>query len=70
MEIGDKRIEILSGPNSHGDYAYIFFWVTDYHPGDSKGEYRIAERAQVFVAPSGFVERHKVAPENVVDLRK
>ena len=45
------RIEIHSGPDRQGRYFHTRFWMADYHPGHPDGEYRRAERAQVFNAP-------------------
>ena len=45
-----ERIEIVSGPDSLNRYTYVLVWCADYHPGHPEGEYRHAERAQVFFA--------------------
>ena len=44
------RGEIHSGPNRFGEYCFTLFWWADYHPGHPLGEYRHAERGQVFLA--------------------
>ncbi len=44
------RIKIHSGPDALNRYHYTLYWIADYHPGDPRGEYRIAERGQNFHA--------------------
>lgn len=44
----NRRLEIYSGPDSHGRYHYALFWMADYHPGHPNGEDRWAERGQHF----------------------
>lgn len=44
------RIEILDGPDGQGRYTHFRYWMADYHPGDPQGEYRRAERGQIFFA--------------------
>lgn len=41
------RVEIFSGPDEQGRYGHFRYWMSDYHPGHPKGEYRTAERGQV-----------------------
>jgi len=42
------RIEVHSGPDSHGRYVHTRYWMAEYHPGHPDGEYRLTERGQVF----------------------
>jgi hypothetical protein len=44
------RIAVHRGPDERGRYVYTRFWIADYHPGHPDGEYRRAERGQVFHA--------------------
>ncbi len=44
------RIEYHSEPDTQGRRHYTVYWLSDYHPGDPRGEYRVAERGQVFFA--------------------
>lgn len=46
-----RRIEIHSGPDRLGRYSYTLYWIATYHPGDPKGEHRVAERGQSFHGP-------------------
>lgn len=43
-----QRIEVYRGPDSLDRYTYGLFWMANYHPGHPDGEYRWAERAQIF----------------------
>lgn len=43
-----RRAEITEGPDSDGKYLFWIFWMDNYHPGHPKGEYRLAERGQLF----------------------
>lgn len=45
------RVVVHSGPDVHRRYVYTVRWMSNYHPGDPRGEYRKAERGQVFHAP-------------------
>ena len=44
------RIEYHDGPDSFGNYTFTVYWLAEYHPGHPDGEYRLAERGQVFHA--------------------
>jgi hypothetical protein len=46
-----SRVEILEGPDDYGNFLHFRYWMADYHPGHPKGEYRTAERGQIFRAP-------------------
>jgi hypothetical protein len=53
MEILDKdsmRIEYHTLPDKYNKCAFTLYWMADYHPGHPDGEYRTAERGQVFYA--------------------
>lgn len=40
------RIEIHGTTDELGRCSHTIFWMADYHPGDPRGENRVAERAQ------------------------
>ena len=44
------RIEYHSKSDLLGRCTFTLYWMTNYHPGDPKGENRIAERGQVYRA--------------------
>ena len=48
---GYSRIEVHSGPDSHGRYCHTRYWLTDYKPGHPDGEYVTREVGQVLFAP-------------------
>jgi hypothetical protein len=60
------RGEIISGPDKMGRYTFFLYWMADYHPGDPQGEYRHAERGQIFFADPN---EWKDVVEKWVDLR-
>jgi len=45
-----NRIEYNTPLDKDGKCSFFLYWFADYHPGDPGGEYRIAERCQVFYA--------------------
>lgn len=44
----DKRIEYITKSDNQNRCTFALYWLADYHPGDPAGEYRHAERGQVF----------------------
>jgi len=47
----NPRIEYNTNKSDDlGRCRFTLFWWADYHPGDPRGEYRHAERAQCFFA--------------------
>lgn len=44
------RIEYHSKSDAFGRCTFSLIWMADYHPGHPEGEYRRAERGQVFFA--------------------
>ena len=45
-----KRIEYHTLPDLYNKCRFTLIWKAEYHPGDPAGEYRTAERGQVFYA--------------------
>ena len=63
------RIEYHSNSDSQGRCRFALYWMSDYHPGDPRGEYRTAERGQYFFADPrkhGFARPEEAAgkPQN------
>jgi len=46
-----------AGPDEQGRRRFTLFWMADYHPGHPLGEYRTAERGQVFWAKPARYEK-------------
>jgi hypothetical protein len=65
-EDDERRIDIHEGPYQDGTYMYTLYWMAEYHPGHPEGEYRRAERGQVF---RGNPDQHGVPPARQRDLR-
>jgi len=42
----NMRGENHSGPDSLGRCVFTLFWLANYHPGDPRGEYRLAVPAK------------------------
>jgi len=44
------RIEYRGKTDDKGRCSFTLYWMSDFHPGDPKGEHRTAERGQNFFA--------------------
>jgi len=62
MKLGDKRIQVISGPDGNGRYIYFFFWVTDYDINNPE-QRDLFERGQLYHSKrilSGSVHPDKI----------
>jgi len=65
-----RRIEYLTESDDKGRCMFFLYWMANYHPGHPDGEYRVAERGQVFYADPmkyGFPRPEQVEDWNDVD---
>lgn len=68
----DIIIKYHSGPDKWKRYQFTILWWADYHPGHPQGEYRRAQRGQVFFAnPQTYIDNYKSKGLTVIeeDLR-